>query len=173
MKRLFFAGLMLLAGCATYEDGRYRPVTGTEKEVFARADQRITPSDVRQNFDAFKTNDVAWVGIIKDIRFKETERTIQVAFQVEHRHFDWLTHDGAAAYHLSAEGEGEFMVGWSVRKPTSIGRLKAQAKPGYMLVAYGTPYRIIDGVIQLAATAVRPVSAGQFTISDNAGEQPE
>ncbi|MBT8046039.1 MAG: hypothetical protein KJN67_02620, partial [Pontiella sp.] len=149
MKRQLFIGCMLLAGCTTFNDGLYRPVSGREKKAFARADQAISPADVRRDFDTFNTREVAWAGIIKDIRFKETERTIQVAFQVEHRHFDWLTHTGRAGYRLSAAGDGEFMVGWSVRKPTSVGRLMAQAKPGYMLVAYGKPYRIMDGVIQL------------------------
>ncbi len=161
IKRVACFGILLLAGCATYEEGGYRPRSAREKKAFARISRSVTPNDVREDFHALRNSEVAWAGIIKEIQFKEVERAIQVAFFVEHRHFDWTD----KPYRLSAEGEGEFVAGQSVDKPVSISRLEKLARPGDMLVAYGTPFRIRDGVIQLRTSSVRPIPKRAFSIA--------
>ena len=157
-------GALLLAGCATIEKGAYHPRSGKEKQAFARANRDVTPSAVKKDFQTLKNSELAWAGVIKDVQYKETERTIQVAFEVDHRHFDWKDYGGGEPYRLSIEGDGIFIVGWVVDKPTRISYLKSLAKPGDMLIAYGKPYRMTDGVVQLAATAVRPVSSGDYVV---------
>lgn len=156
---IVFGLLLALAGCATMDDGAYRPKSYKEKQAFAIADRSVTPQQVRTNFHGHVETEVAWAGIIKDIRYKEEERVIQVAFQVEHRDFDWTQ-----PIRISAEGQGEFVVGWSARKPNTITHLKSLAKPGDMLIAYGKPYQMKADIIQLAATAVRPIRVKDFTI---------
>ena len=71
---------------------------------------------------------------------------------------------------LGAESEGLFAAGWKVEKPTRISYLKSLAKEGDMLVAYGTPYRMRSGVIQLNTSSVRPISADDYSI---VGAEPE
>ena len=157
-------GVVVFSGCATVEQGAYHPDSGNEKRAFAQANRDLSPADVKNDFQTLRNSKLAWAGIIKDVQYKETERTIQVAFEVEHRHFDWKDHGGGKPYHLSVEGDGIFIVGWEVDKPTRISYLKSLAKPGDMLIAYGKPYRVTDGVVQLAATAVRPVSIHDYVV---------
>lgn len=165
---ILLAGVFL-AGCATVPDGEYRPAGGQERAAFAKADLAISPAAVRAGFAALQGRDVAWAGIIKDIQYKETERTIQVAFMVEHRHFDWKERGGKKPFQLSAGGDGAFVAGWTVAKPTSIGYLKTLAAPGDLLIVYGAPYRIAaDGAIQLTATAVRPIAAEKVALGEPA-----
>jgi len=57
-----------------------------------------------------------------------------------------------------------FAAGWTVNKPARISVLKTQAEPGDMILVYGRLYRMKDGVIQLAATSVRPIKTGDFTV---------
>ena len=166
MRHLVLLGLLSLVGCASVEQGSYRPVKGKEKQAFARADRDVSPADVRKDFQALENTEVAWAGIIKDVQFNETERTIQVAFQIEHRGFDWKNHGGGKPFRLSAEGDGLFRAGWVVDKPTRISYLKMLAAPGDMLIVYGKPYRMKDWVIQLSATAIRPVRAGDYSVAE-------
>ncbi|MDF7825036.1 hypothetical protein P4B35_13520 [Pontiellaceae bacterium B12227] len=161
-RSLVLLSVLLVFGCASVQEGAYEPYKSREKKAFARADRSVEIIDVQTNFYAYVETEVAWAGLIEDIQFKETERTIQVAFSIEHRAFDWLDHGGAMPYQLSAEGQGSFRAGWTVDKPARISHLKTLAKPGYMIVIYGKPYRMEGGVIQLAATAVRPIKNTQF-----------
>lgn len=100
---------------------------------------------------------MAWGGIIKDIQFKETEHTIQVAFEVEHCTFDWRDHGGRIPYTLYESEEGVFRAGWTVNKPASVSHLEKQAKPGYMILVYCKPYRMSNDMVQLSAISVRPI----------------
>jgi hypothetical protein len=170
MRYVVLFGLLSLVGCASVEQGAYRPVKSKEKQAFARADRGVAPADVKKNFRALENTEVAWAGIIKDVQFNETERTFQVAFEVEHRGFDWKDHGGGAPFRLSSEGDGLFRAGWVVDKPTRISYLKMLAGPGDMLIVYGKPYRMKDWVIQLAATAIRPVRDSDFIVVEPVAE---
>ena len=156
--------VVLSWGCASMEDTSYKPYKNREKKAFSRADRSISILDVQTNFQAHVGTELAWAGIIEDVQYKETERTIQVAFKVEHREFDWMDHGGGTPYHLAAEGQGSFRAGWIVDKPARISHLKTLAKPGDMIVVYGQLYRMEDGVVQLAATAVRPIKTADFKV---------
>jgi hypothetical protein len=175
MNRMALLVLLFLAGCATVDREGYRPKSAKEKKAFLHANRSVGPNDVRRHFHRLEATEVVWAGIIKEVQFKEAERTIQVAFRVEHRHFDW----SGKPYRLSSEGEGEFVAGQSIDKPASISRLRSMAKPGYMLVVYGKPYRMVNGVIHLVATSVRPISVDEFRIipsekhSDDSQEMPD
>ena len=160
------AGLAaLLAGCSTVPDGAYRPKSFVEKQALVRATKEVSLAAVRQNFLALRNTEVAWAGVIKDVQFRETERTVQVAFSVDHRRFDWQRHrDDNKPYHLSAQGEGPFTAGWTVRKPTQISYLEGLARPGYMLIVYGTPHSMRSASVHLAATAVRVIPVDEFRI---------
>ena len=173
MKRFLLLGMVLVAGCSTVERGRYRPRSGNEKKAHGRADRSVSPADVKADFAAFANTEVAWAGIISDVQFKETERTIQVAFQVEHRDFDWKDHGGGKPYRLSSTGEGLFLAGWTVNKPARIDYLRSRAKSGYMIVVHGKPYQTRAGVVQLSATAVRPVKTGDFELLNEAAAAEE
>jgi len=166
IKHLFIVMLLVITGCTTARQGVYRPKSGKEKAANDRADRGVSPADVRKDFHAFETNEVAWAGIIKDIQFKETQRSILVAFQIDHRDFDWKDHGGSTPYILSSKGDGAFKAGWTVRKPASIAKLNTLAKPGYMILVYGKPYQMKNGVIQLSATAVRPIKTSEFMLSE-------
>ncbi len=154
--------MLLLAGCATYEKGGYHPKSAAEKKAFARATRNVNPDIVRNDFNAWAGIEVAWAGVIKEIDFKEAERAIHAAFYVEHRHFDWSD----KPYRLAAGGEGEFVAGQAVPKPAAISRLKTLAKLGDMVIVYGMPVRMRNGIIQLKATSIRPISADDFTIAE-------
>lgn len=162
---LVLLGVLLSFGCVSKQEGAYKPYKSREKKALARVDRSIEMIDVQTNFNAYVGAEVVWAGIIEEIQFKETERTIQVAFSIDHREFDWMDHGGKAPYRLSAEGQGRFRAGWAVDKPARISNLKTLAKPGYMILIYGTPYRLEDGLVQLVATAVRPIKEDEFSIS--------
>ncbi len=164
MRIAVLVGLLVLMGCATVEKGVYRPKNGKEKTALSRAVKDIAPSDVRKDFRGLEDTELAWAGVIKEIQFKETERTVQVAFQVDHRNFNWKDYGGKKSYRLSAVGEGTFVAGWTVPKPTSIAKLKTQAKSGYMILVYGKPYRMKDGIVQLSATALRLIPENDYEV---------
>ena len=166
MRLAFFFGLLLVAGCASTKNGEYRPAKSREKEAFAVADRTVSPNDVRAGFRGLEATEVAWAGIITDVQFEEKERKYQVAFEVEHRPFDWQNHGGSQPFHLGSKGEGAFVAGWYANKPTSIWRLRQLADVGDMIIVYGKPYRMRDGVIQLAATAIRPIKAEDFEVAE-------
>lgn len=164
MKSFLLLSLIAVTGCSTMKEKDYRPKSGREKKAFETASRGIPLSYVYDDFDSFRRVELAWAGIIQDVQFKEMDRTIQVAFEVDHRKFDWSSHGGIKPFHLSEQGDGVFTAGWVVQKPARISYLKALAKPGYMILVYGKPYQVNDGIIQLKATAVRPVSPGNFEI---------
>jgi len=112
-----------------------------------------------------REQEVAWAGVIEDVQYRETERTVQVAFRVDHRSFDWKNHGGSRPYQLSKKGDGVFMAGWVVQKPTRISFLKTLSRPGDMIIVYGTPYRMKKGIIQLSASAIRPISEKDYSIA--------
>jgi len=153
-----------LVGCASTESKDYRPYKSREKKAYARADRSVSFEDVKTNFQAHVETEVAWAGIINDIQFKEMERTIQVAFDIDQRAFDWQKHGDGKSYKLSATSGGNLTAGWTVDKPARISYLQTLAKPGYMIVIYGKPWKRIGDRIQLAATAVRPIKPGNYEI---------
>ena len=161
-RSLIVLSVLAVAGCRTVDPGMHHPKTDKEKKAFARANLETTPEQVRKDFESLRNTEVAWAGIIRDVQYKETERTIQVAFKVEHRYFDWMDYGGAQPFHLSTEGEGMFVAGWPVNKPTRIGYLKALVKPGDMLIVYGKPYSVFNNIVHLAASAIRPVKAKDY-----------
>jgi len=162
---VMLCAILFLVGCATVEKGAYPPKSSKEKKAFAQASREIQPKDVRADFHAAEKSVMAWAGVIKDIQYKETERTVQVAFKVDHRNFDWKDHGGSTPYQLSAEGDGIFLAGWTVQKPTRISYLKTLSKPGDMLIVYGTPYRMTGGsLIQLKASAIRSIHEGNYRV---------
>ena len=168
--RLVF--VLAVAGCASMEKAvDYRPKSSREKQAVFRADREVSPDDVRADFHAHERTEIAWAGVIRDIQFKETERTIQVAFDIEHRGFDWKDHGGSVPYRLSPEGQGRFVAGWTVDKPARIDYLRSLAKPGCMILVYGKPYRMADGVIQIAATSVRPIKSSDFQTVEALGAE--
>lgn len=172
-KSLSLLVLLALAGCASVGSNEYKPYKSREKQAYARADRSVTFQHVTTNFNACIEAEVAWAGIIDDIQFKETERTIQVAFDIDHREFDWMDHGGGRPYKLGAENKGRIKVGWTVDKPARISNLKTRAKPGYMIMVYGKPWRREGHEIQLAATAVRPIKESDFEILPRSGTSDE
>ncbi|MDZ8119788.1 hypothetical protein [Pontiella agarivorans] len=161
----------VLAGCASTGPRAYKPYKSREKKAFGRADRAVNFHDVKTNFQAYAETEVAWAGIIDDIQFKETERTIQVAFDIDYRDFDWKYHKRGNPYRLSAESGGRIKAGWTVDKPARISYLKTLAKPGYMIVVYGRPWDLDDDTIQLAATAVRPIKKRDYDFFPEAGTE--
>jgi hypothetical protein len=159
MIRVALIGVIFLSGCAMQRNTAYRPYKSREKKAFSQADRSIGLMEVQTNFNAYVTNEVVWAGIIEDVQFKETERTVQVAFEVDQRDFNW-----EKPYQLSAEGEGRFRAGWVIDKPTRISVLQSRAQPGYMIIIYGKPFKMQNGVVQLAATAVRPIKTSKFSV---------
>lgn len=156
--------LLALAGCASTDSKDYSPRKSREKKAHARTDFSISFADVKTNFQSYAGAEVAWAGIIGDIQFKETERTIQVAFEIEQREFDWKKYGTGEPYRLSTESAGRIKAGWIVDKPARISFLKTLAKPGYMIVIYGKPWKRNGDEIQLAATAVRLIKSGDYSI---------
>jgi hypothetical protein len=148
--------------------GPYRAGSTRERQALKVADRSVAPADVRADFHAFEDTVVAWAGIIEDIRFKETERTVQVAFRLRHCGFDWIDRGGAQPYRATETGQGTFLAGWTVGKPTRIGYLKTLAQPGDLLLVYGRPYRMVGGIVQLSAEAVRPIGADEVLFAEEA-----
>ncbi|VGO15519.1 hypothetical protein PDESU_04102 [Pontiella desulfatans] len=173
MKVSGFMALLLLAGCASVREQAYQPHKSAEKKAFARVDRTIGPDAVRANYVALAETELAWAGIIKDVQYNETERTFQVAFEIEYHDFDWVDHGGGQPFRLSAEGGGIFTAGWYASKPTRISYLKLLAAPGDMIIVYGKPFSMANGVIQLAATAIRPVKQGGFSFLEPIAESAE
>jgi hypothetical protein len=164
MKWLSMALVLLVAGCASVGGRSYHPAKSVEKKAFARADRSISPNAVRADYVSYRGTEVAWAGIIKNVQYSETERTYLIAFEVEHCGFDWMEHGGNETFRLTSPGEGTFTAGWYANKPTRVSYLKLLAAPGDMLIVYGKPHQMKNGVVQLAATAIRPVKAGGFSV---------
>lgn len=175
MKHILILCLVAVTGCSTLiKEKDYQAKSRKEKQAFERAVKGIPLSYVQRDFWSYSAVELAWGGIIKDVQFKESERTILVAFEVEYRDFDWVDYGGLKPYRLSGAGGGLFMAGWKVPKPARISYLKTLAKPGDMILVYGTPYLMSeDGVVQLKATAVRPIPVHDFLLlSEDVSEAP-
>ncbi|WP_372808225.1 hypothetical protein [Pontiella sp.] len=166
------AAVLVVSGCASVGERGYRPATHAEKKAFARADRSVSPQAVRSDFVSYGGMEVAWAGIIKNVQYSETERTYLIAFEVEHCGFDWTERGGTEPFRLTAPGEGTFTAGWYANKPTRVSYLQLLAAPGDMLIVYGKPHQMKNGVVQLAATAIRPVKVGGFAIHPSAKPQP-
>ncbi len=165
VKYAVLLGFFVLTGCAS-KVGEYAPKSKVEGAAFASADLSITPEAVRKNFEEYRGTNVAWAGIIREVDYKETERTIQVAFLVDQHDFDWKLHKGDQPFKLESERGGPFAAGWEVKKPTRASLLRKQAGPGDMLIAYGQPVKVRAGVIQLKTDQIRAVKIDEVQFTD-------
>lgn len=162
--------VVLLAGCSTVKTGSYRPDSPKERTAYRRASKMIALADVQEDRGAYLEQMVAWAGVIEDVKFRQTERAVQIAFSVRQHDFDWLEPQGEALYELSTESDGIFFAGLSVPMPTQISYLKGLAEKGDMLIVYGKPVPG-NGTVQLRAKTVRAIDRQDFAIIDPATDE--
>lgn len=157
---------LMLTGCATTstESKPYVPASSEEADALKAADVYTSPNMIRKNFYAYAGKELGWAGIIRNIKFIDQERVVQVAFLVEHHYFDWKEHGGSVPYRLLPGSEGLFATAWSIEKPTDIRRLKMQVKEGDMLLVYGKIYNMKKGVVRISPTFVHPIPAKHFQL---------
>jgi hypothetical protein len=150
-----------------------------EQRAFNLAAKNIYPDDVRITPAGYidKTL-VGWAGLIIEGQFEEKEDEIEARLTVEHRHFDWLENFSLVqnTFTLSSRGEGRFRTVWPMTKRYGLEEVKRYASPGNMVVVYGTPKEIEDGIIGLDAACVRFIPAGRVRFGEypygrNAGWQ--
>lgn len=135
----------------------YQPSSNWEEAELKSSDFNIFPDDIRGNIEGYKNAKVAWAGIIKDTQYHETASNIQLGFIVEHHYFDWVQDQSVqrAKFFLSPNGEGKISAVWSIKKNALSAEIQEASKAGNMIVMYGTPHHVENGIVYLSISYVR------------------
>jgi hypothetical protein len=131
----------------------YKPVSDREAAVLARATREVYPDDVRREPERHAKTFVAWVGILKKYEASRARGGTDLWFDLEHRYFDWIEDFGLQPERLfiSPRGEGAFRATWSL-PPDAYDRLGQNLHEGDLIVVYGYPSQIQDGVVGIHPT---------------------
>lgn len=110
----------------------------------------VYPGDVLQHLEEHAGHTVAWAGVIRAFTVSEEAGQRVVRLDVEHRYFDWIEDHGIQPerFFLSPRGEGTFRVAWPA-PPRDRGERSVLIHVGDMLVSYGRPSVVRDGVVGL------------------------
>jgi hypothetical protein len=129
----------------------YQPLPLWEAKFFAQAKRDLYPDDVRKSPARYAKTLVGWTGIIRQIEIRQEGEMEGARFTVEHRYFDWIEDHGAQReiFFLSPRGEGTFAAAWNITDPQDKQFIK-QFAVGDMMVAYGYPSAIRDGVVAIS-----------------------
>ena len=154
VKRKECALLLLLCFLSACPGSRaYQPLPVWEAKFFAEARRDVYPDDVRRSPESYAKTLVAWTGIIRRVEYRQEAGMDVARFTVEHHYFDWIEDRGAQreVFFLSPRGEGTFVTAWNITAAEEKQFIKQLAE-GDMMVAYGYPSAIRDGVIALHPT---------------------
>jgi hypothetical protein len=151
--------MILLHGCVPHTRA-YRPVSTLEQQAFDRADRNVFPEDVRHAMARYSGTMLAWAGVIVSSEFVEERDQVEIKFLLEHHYYSWIEDFSVQRERvfLSPRGEGRFRTKWIVRKDAEA--MRSAARPGTLLIVYGTPEQIADdGSISLRAAYIRGIDA--------------
>jgi len=164
---IFLLALVPASGCGLVRP--YKCNSDFEQNIFNIASRNIHPDDVRVMPKEYLHNAVvAWAGTIIECTISEKEDEADARLLVEHHHFDWLEDFklGENIFILSARGEGSFKTVWPLRLDYGMEELKRWTAKGNMVVIYGMPVSVENGIIELEANCVRFILPGRFKFAD-------
>ncbi len=143
---------MVLIGCP--HSKLYRGLSEVEQDHFSKANREIYPNDVRSNFQQYSSSKVAWPGLITEGKWVEKDGTFSTTFMIEHHYYDWILDYSIQKekFFLSPRGEGAFKT-ICPSKPEQ--ESQASNTTGDLLIVYGTPNKIEDGMVFLTCDHAR------------------
>ena len=143
---------MVLIGCPHSQ--LYRGLSEGEQEHFSKANREIYPNDVRSNFQQNSSIKVAWPGFITEAKWDEKEGAYATTFVLEHHYYDWILDYSIQKekLFLSSRGEGAFAT-ICPSKPEQ--KSQTSSATGNLLIVYGTPERLEEGVVFLTCDYAR------------------
>ena len=164
---LLVAASLGLAACPGAVPGSrpYQAASPAEAQRIKQADFHTFPDDVRQSPEKFTSTLVAWAGVITNADIKKGSDGYLIIFSLEHHYFDWIEDDSIqkAIFFLSPRGEGKFATYWSMPLSTEYDELKRRVAPGSLLITYGYPVKVEDGVVYVRPDYVRPYEQSLYT----------
>lgn len=141
--------MALRAGVLFPGSRHYQAASPREAAVMETARRDVYPEDVRQSPEQHRDTLVAWAGVVRSMEATEEGAALVLRFDVEHRYFDWLEDIGGRARFMpSPRGEGRFRAAWGVPLAARE-HLEQLGEVGDLLIVYGKPSDIRDGVVGL------------------------
>jgi hypothetical protein len=131
-----------LSGCASYSSQPFTPASPGEQEILGKARKDVYPGQVRQDAARYRDTELAWAGIVSDLKIVHGKGGTSVAVLVEHRYFNWMEDHGAQPerFFLSPRGEGKFLIFLQPKGEMTESKARALIPAGTMVVAAGRIY---------------------------------
>lgn len=146
MRKMVFCLLLALAaglsGCATYSSRPFTPAKRGEQKIFGKARKDVYPGQVRKHPARYRNTELAWAGIVKDVKLIHGKHGAGVIVLVQHHYFDWIEDHGAQPqrFFLSPRGEGNFIIALKPRDGMNQSEARRMLPVGTMVVAVGKIY---------------------------------
>jgi hypothetical protein len=161
----FLIVLLLLGGCVR----NYSPLSSWESQEFQNSDFTIHPNDIRQNLSLWKDFQIAWVGVIQECEFYETETSYEVILLLEHHYFDWKEEnfEPDQMYYPSSLGQGLFQTSWYLKKSADLEYFKTRYIPGNLAIVYALPDTVIKDVVLVDSRYIRIIDRKNFSLDQS------
>lgn len=155
--RVLVISLVLCSGCIGASSNPYRAATAAEQKLLSQSERTVFPSDVRGNFDRYRTTNFAWTGVILDVQNDPDDKSLATVL-IEHHYWDWIEDHSVqkAVAFLSPRGEGKFVC----HLPSSEGMTK-DSLATRMAIVYASPVAMTDGVLHMSC-ALRVAPPGWY-----------
>lgn len=139
---------------------RFNPTGRIEKQYFQLSDSSVFPKDVQSDLKRYSDKMVSWTGIIEKLELLDPEEDplhSHWKIHARHHYYDWLIDHGLQKekFLLSHKGEGRFVATVVVnrlqgaQRQQMVQHIEKQYRTGNMVIAYGKPEKVIDGVVIL------------------------
>lgn len=161
----FLIVLFFLGGCVR----NYSPQTSWESQEFQKSDFTIHPDDIRKNLSLWNEFQIAWVGVIQETEFYETETHFEVILLLEHHFFDWKEEnfEPDQMYYPSSLGQGLFQTSWYLKKSADLEYFKTRFTPGNLAIVYALPDTVIQEVVLVNSRYIRIINRKNFSLDQS------
>ena len=151
---------IILSGCPGIVPGSklYQGLSAPEEQHLQSANKEIYPNDVRADLQKYQSTKVAWPGIVTEATVTEKAGRVEIRFSVEHHYYDWILDYSIQQekIFLSPRGEGLFTTVCIVKPDTAqLRQFQSDTAPGNLLIVYGRPENVDEGVILLTCNFIR------------------
>jgi len=158
---------VVLLGCPGLVPGSkmYQGLSADEEEHFKKANRELYPNDVRNNLQQYQSSKIAWPGLIVELKSTQKEGRLETKLLVEHHYYDWVL-DYSIQWEkifLSPRGEGPFATVCVSRPDASASKeFQSYVAVGNLLILYGTPEKVEEGIIFVTCEYPRFITKGWF-----------
>jgi len=159
------ATLLLTSSCVRH----YTPQSSWEREEYLKSNFKVHPQDIRQDLKRWRSVPIAWVGVIQETEFYETEDRYEVVLLMEHHYFDWKEEnfDPNKMYYPSSGGEGLFQTNWYLKKSADLTYFQNRFAPENLAIVYARPDTVINEVVLVECRYLRIIEHQNFRLDQS------